>query len=82
MIMKSNKLRTAMLLALAGSLVAAPAFAHDLGNPLVAFDFWGWIFGGHRPPGGGSPGYPLAGPGIFGLVALGLGVAIAVARRR
>ncbi|MBW7930057.1 MAG: hypothetical protein H3C57_01970 [Gammaproteobacteria bacterium] len=69
--MKVNKLRTLMMVAaVAAPLAMTPALA-------AGPSFGKWHGKPHRPD-----VRPLPGPGAFSLVALGLGVAFTIARRR
>ena len=73
-----------MLTAIVASpLASAPAFATGDGgqgwNLWQRFVEWCQTGGGHGGHGGGTP---LPGPGALGLVVVGLGTAVILARRR
>ncbi len=70
----------------AGPLASAPALAQ--GNHINLWNWWHpfvqWIQTNPPRPGPGSPatGTPLPAPGMLGLVVVGLGSGIFIARRR
>ncbi|GEM_PF-3400269 len=85
--MKSPRLRMLMLAVIAaGPLASAPALAQ--GNHINLWNWWNqfvqWIQTNTPRPGPGSPGNgtPLPAPGMLGLVVVGLGSGIFIARRR
>lgn len=87
--MTSSKLRMLMLAVIATApLASAPAYA--TGNSGSYWNFWQQLIqwlqgsGGSSTQGGGSGngGTSLPGPGALGLVVIGLGTGIIVARRR
>ncbi len=86
--MKSSTLRKLMLTAIVTApLVSTPAFASGGGS---IWNFWQQIInlfqggGGSSGQGGtgGNGGTSLPGPGALGLVVIGLGTGLIVARRR
>jgi hypothetical protein len=83
--MKSSKLRLLMLtLIAAGPLASAPALA--AGDQGGLLNFWSqliqWLQGSHGSSGTSGGGTSLPGPGALGLVVIGLGTGMVVARRR
>jgi hypothetical protein len=84
---KSSKLRMLMLTAIAVSpLASAPAFAQGDGGRgwtlWQRFVAWYQTGGGSGGYGGHGGGTPLPSPGALGLVVVGLGTAVVLARRR
>lgn len=79
----NKKLKILGVAALTSAFMAAPAFASDAGSALSFLDWLRQIIGigggGHS---GSSGVNALAGPGMLGLVAIGLGAAVAMTRRR
>jgi hypothetical protein len=83
--MNSSKLRMLLLTVIATApLASAPAFASGNSN---GWNFWRevlqWLQGQRTQGGSGSTsGNSLPGPGALGLVVIGLGTGVIVARRR
>lgn len=84
---KSSSLRMLMLTAIVASpLASAPAFAQGDGgrgwNLWQRFVEWCTTGDGNYGGGGHGGGTPLPNEGALGLVVLGLGTAVVLARRR